>query len=71
MRDYIILQDHNGTPEYGTVYSRIAKTHANLSNSKSDLSSSSSSSSLFSFRFKSVHCLLYPDTPWCPTQVAY
>ncbi|XP_046894851.1 beta-1,3-N-acetylglucosaminyltransferase lunatic fringe [Hypomesus transpacificus] len=22
-------------------------------------------------RFKSVHCLLYPDTPWCPTQVAY
>ncbi|XP_050962043.1 beta-1,3-N-acetylglucosaminyltransferase lunatic fringe [Labeo rohita] len=22
-------------------------------------------------RFKSVHCLLYPDTPWCPPQVAY
>ncbi|KPP75312.1 hypothetical protein Z043_105446 [Scleropages formosus] len=22
-------------------------------------------------RFKSVHCLLYPDTPWCPSQVAY
>ncbi|XP_006637340.2 beta-1,3-N-acetylglucosaminyltransferase lunatic fringe [Lepisosteus oculatus] len=22
-------------------------------------------------RFKSVHCLLYPDTPWCPTQPAY
>ncbi|KAJ7992399.1 hypothetical protein DPEC_G00278130 [Dallia pectoralis] len=22
-------------------------------------------------RFRSVHCLLYPDTPWCPTQVAY
>uniref|UniRef100_A0AAZ3RXU5 O-fucosylpeptide 3-beta-N-acetylglucosaminyltransferase n=1 Tax=Oncorhynchus tshawytscha TaxID=74940 RepID=A0AAZ3RXU5_ONCTS len=22
-------------------------------------------------RFKSVHCLLYPDTPWCPLQVAY
>lgn len=21
-------------------------------------------------RFKSVHCLLYPDTPWCPPQVA-
>ncbi|XP_068605857.1 beta-1,3-N-acetylglucosaminyltransferase lunatic fringe [Brachionichthys hirsutus] len=21
-------------------------------------------------RFKSVHCLLYPDTPWCPLQVA-
>ncbi|XP_059414532.1 beta-1,3-N-acetylglucosaminyltransferase lunatic fringe [Carassius carassius] len=20
-------------------------------------------------RFKSVHCLLYPDTPWCPPQV--
>ncbi|XP_026181132.1 beta-1,3-N-acetylglucosaminyltransferase lunatic fringe [Mastacembelus armatus] len=22
-------------------------------------------------RFKSVHCLLYPDTPWCPPQVAF
>uniref|UniRef100_A0A672KDT8 LFNG O-fucosylpeptide 3-beta-N-acetylglucosaminyltransferase n=1 Tax=Sinocyclocheilus grahami TaxID=75366 RepID=A0A672KDT8_SINGR len=22
-------------------------------------------------RFKSVHCLLYPDTPWCPPQVTY
>ncbi|XP_060799062.1 beta-1,3-N-acetylglucosaminyltransferase lunatic fringe [Neoarius graeffei] len=22
-------------------------------------------------RFKSAHCLLYPDTPWCPPQVAY
>ncbi|KAK5855905.1 hypothetical protein PBY51_007538 [Eleginops maclovinus] len=22
-------------------------------------------------RFKSVHCLLYPDTPWCPLQVAF
>ncbi|XP_030591826.1 beta-1,3-N-acetylglucosaminyltransferase lunatic fringe [Archocentrus centrarchus] len=22
-------------------------------------------------RFKSVHCLLYPDTPWCPPLVAY
>uniref|UniRef100_A0A671SMS3 Beta-1,3-N-acetylglucosaminyltransferase n=1 Tax=Sinocyclocheilus anshuiensis TaxID=1608454 RepID=A0A671SMS3_9TELE len=22
-------------------------------------------------RFKSVHCLLYPDTPWCPPQVGY
>uniref|UniRef100_A0A4W4DM15 Beta-1,3-N-acetylglucosaminyltransferase n=1 Tax=Electrophorus electricus TaxID=8005 RepID=A0A4W4DM15_ELEEL len=22
-------------------------------------------------RFKSVHCLLYPDTPWCPPHVAY
>ncbi|XP_030646089.1 beta-1,3-N-acetylglucosaminyltransferase lunatic fringe isoform X2 [Chanos chanos] len=22
-------------------------------------------------RFKSVHCLFYPDTPWCPPQVAY
>ncbi|XP_036393868.1 beta-1,3-N-acetylglucosaminyltransferase lunatic fringe-like [Megalops cyprinoides] len=22
-------------------------------------------------RFKSVHCLLYPDTPWCPSHVAY
>ncbi|KAG7459974.1 hypothetical protein MATL_G00216290 [Megalops atlanticus] len=22
-------------------------------------------------RFKSVHCLLYPDTPWCPFNVAY
>ncbi|XP_036408572.1 beta-1,3-N-acetylglucosaminyltransferase lunatic fringe [Megalops cyprinoides] len=22
-------------------------------------------------RFKSVHCLLYPDTPWCPFKVAY
>lgn len=22
-------------------------------------------------RFKSVHCLLYPETPWCPPQVAY
>ncbi|KAM6957612.1 beta-1,3-N-acetylglucosaminyltransferase lunatic fringe [Aplochiton taeniatus] len=22
-------------------------------------------------RFKSVHCLLYPDTHWCPPQVAY
>ncbi|XP_066531839.1 beta-1,3-N-acetylglucosaminyltransferase lunatic fringe [Hoplias malabaricus] len=22
-------------------------------------------------RFKSVHCLLFPDTPWCPPQVAY
>ncbi|XP_017558695.1 beta-1,3-N-acetylglucosaminyltransferase lunatic fringe [Pygocentrus nattereri] len=22
-------------------------------------------------RFKSVHCLLNPDTPWCPPQVAY
>ncbi|XP_023670716.1 beta-1,3-N-acetylglucosaminyltransferase lunatic fringe-like [Paramormyrops kingsleyae] len=22
-------------------------------------------------RFKSVHCLLYPDTPWCPSLVAY
>ncbi|KAJ8389666.1 hypothetical protein AAFF_G00115420 [Aldrovandia affinis] len=22
-------------------------------------------------RFKSVHCLLYPDTPWCPVQVTY
>ncbi|CAB1341748.1 unnamed protein product [Coregonus sp. 'balchen'] len=22
-------------------------------------------------RFKSVHCLLYPDTAWCPPQVAY
>ncbi|XP_076121025.1 beta-1,3-N-acetylglucosaminyltransferase lunatic fringe [Alosa pseudoharengus] len=21
-------------------------------------------------RFKSVHCFLYPDTPWCPPQVA-
>ncbi|KAL4658237.1 beta-1,3-N-acetylglucosaminyltransferase lunatic fringe-like [Arapaima gigas] len=21
-------------------------------------------------RFKSVHCLLYPDTPWCPFQLA-
>ncbi|XP_019722086.1 beta-1,3-N-acetylglucosaminyltransferase lunatic fringe [Hippocampus comes] len=21
-------------------------------------------------RFKSVHCLVYPDTPWCPPQVA-
>uniref|UniRef100_A0A8C4SI94 Beta-1,3-N-acetylglucosaminyltransferase n=1 Tax=Erpetoichthys calabaricus TaxID=27687 RepID=A0A8C4SI94_ERPCA len=22
-------------------------------------------------RFKSVHCLLYPDTPWCPPQVTF
>ncbi|KAM6250207.1 beta-1,3-N-acetylglucosaminyltransferase lunatic fringe [Porphyrio hochstetteri] len=22
-------------------------------------------------RFRSVHCLLYPDTPWCPTNVVY
>ncbi|XP_028268716.1 beta-1,3-N-acetylglucosaminyltransferase lunatic fringe [Parambassis ranga] len=22
-------------------------------------------------RFRSVHCLLYPDTPWCPPQVAF
>ncbi|XP_054246886.1 beta-1,3-N-acetylglucosaminyltransferase lunatic fringe isoform X1 [Indicator indicator] len=22
-------------------------------------------------RFRSVHCLLYPDTPWCPANVAY
>lgn len=22
-------------------------------------------------RFKSVHCLLYPDTPWCPPLVAF
>jgi len=22
-------------------------------------------------RFKSVHCLLYPDTLWCPSQVAF
>lgn len=22
-------------------------------------------------RFKSVHCVLYPDTPWCPPQVAF
>ncbi|XP_023685761.1 beta-1,3-N-acetylglucosaminyltransferase lunatic fringe [Paramormyrops kingsleyae] len=22
-------------------------------------------------RFKSVHCLLYPDTPWCPSHVTY
>ncbi|XP_077173269.1 beta-1,3-N-acetylglucosaminyltransferase lunatic fringe [Paroedura picta] len=22
-------------------------------------------------RFRSVHCLLYPDTPWCPLNVAY
>ncbi|KAM9784923.1 beta-1,3-N-acetylglucosaminyltransferase lunatic fringe [Syngnathus typhle] len=22
-------------------------------------------------RFKSVHCLVYPDTPWCPPQVAF
>ncbi|XP_061761247.1 beta-1,3-N-acetylglucosaminyltransferase lunatic fringe [Nerophis ophidion] len=22
-------------------------------------------------RFKSVHCLLYPDTPWCPPQVVF
>ncbi|XP_074775611.1 beta-1,3-N-acetylglucosaminyltransferase lunatic fringe isoform X1 [Athene noctua] len=22
-------------------------------------------------RFRSVHCLLYPDTPWCPANVVY
>ncbi|XP_023792913.1 beta-1,3-N-acetylglucosaminyltransferase lunatic fringe [Cyanistes caeruleus] len=22
-------------------------------------------------RFRSVHCLLYPDTPWCPTNMVY
>lgn len=22
-------------------------------------------------RFRSVHCLLYPDTPWCPKNIAY
>ncbi|XP_005990917.1 beta-1,3-N-acetylglucosaminyltransferase lunatic fringe [Latimeria chalumnae] len=22
-------------------------------------------------RFRSVHCLLYPDTPWCPPGIAY
>ncbi|XP_069840032.1 beta-1,3-N-acetylglucosaminyltransferase lunatic fringe [Dendropsophus ebraccatus] len=22
-------------------------------------------------RFRSIHCLLYPDTPWCPKNVAY
>ncbi|XP_044289359.1 beta-1,3-N-acetylglucosaminyltransferase lunatic fringe [Varanus komodoensis] len=22
-------------------------------------------------RFRSIHCLLYPDTPWCPQNVAY
>ncbi|KAJ8364038.1 hypothetical protein SKAU_G00128690 [Synaphobranchus kaupii] len=22
-------------------------------------------------RFRSVHCLLYPDTPWCPSHVVY
>lgn len=22
-------------------------------------------------RFRSVHCLLYPDTPWCPSNVVY
>ncbi|XP_060116472.1 beta-1,3-N-acetylglucosaminyltransferase lunatic fringe [Heteronotia binoei] len=22
-------------------------------------------------RFRSVHCMLYPDTPWCPLNVAY
>lgn len=27
--------------------------------------------SSLSSRFKSVHCLLYPVTPWCPPQVAF
>ncbi|XP_056390965.1 beta-1,3-N-acetylglucosaminyltransferase lunatic fringe [Hyla sarda] len=22
-------------------------------------------------RFRSIHCLLYPDTPWCPKNIAY
>uniref|UniRef100_A0A7M4FGG9 LFNG O-fucosylpeptide 3-beta-N-acetylglucosaminyltransferase n=1 Tax=Crocodylus porosus TaxID=8502 RepID=A0A7M4FGG9_CROPO len=22
-------------------------------------------------RFRSIHCLLYPDTPWCPVNVVY
>uniref|UniRef100_A0A098M0D8 Beta-1,3-N-acetylglucosaminyltransferase n=2 Tax=Colubroidea TaxID=34989 RepID=A0A098M0D8_9SAUR len=22
-------------------------------------------------RFRSIHCLLYPDTPWCPSDVVY
>ncbi|XP_029432446.1 beta-1,3-N-acetylglucosaminyltransferase lunatic fringe [Rhinatrema bivittatum] len=22
-------------------------------------------------RFRSVHCLLYPDTPWCPSNIVY
>ncbi|XP_039216814.1 beta-1,3-N-acetylglucosaminyltransferase lunatic fringe [Crotalus tigris] len=22
-------------------------------------------------RFRSIHCLLYPDTPWCPSNVVY
>ncbi|KAG8557859.1 hypothetical protein GDO81_016752 [Engystomops pustulosus] len=22
-------------------------------------------------RFRSIHCLLYPDTPWCPTNISY
>lgn len=29
------------------------------------------SSALLLGRFRSVHCLLYPDTPWCPANVVY
>lgn len=46
---------------YLKAWSPFQHFSANLTPPPSSLSS----------RFKSVHCLLYPVTPWCPPQVAF